>query len=553
FFYGGIFYPYLLACFLLFSGSLYPICLAQHLAGCALAWTLYRLAGLGAGREASASAVGLLAAGLALFYGPLAFLEADILMISWALLAMMAGACLLLAGIGAHARGRVFGLLASAGVCLAVAASDRPNLLALLPAAALWAALISPRGVRVPRAGAVLAGGAAVLLVMVGLNRAASGRWVLTTTSAGINFYIGNHPGARGTFDEPWSASDTEFTARHTDLEHSSLVMASRRLGRDVDPVEASGFWLQTGLDYLRSDPLRAARLYLRKLLLFWSSAEVPNHLNFSFIRSQAPALWLMPLGFWLVAPLGLYGLFAPQARPFLSPEARWLLRILVFVPMLTVLPFFIADRYRIPVVPPLCLAAACGFSSLVRGLRDPLGRRSACVGLACVALGGLAITRPLVEFDISRDEWLMAQAYRKAGDYRLAAQGYERAVAASPDDAILRNNLGVVYGLAGDDDSAMAAYRKSIEMDGALTLPRRNLGLLLLKKGEALEALEHLEKAEASDPDDIDVARALAAIYQAAARPDEARTRALKVLAAKPDDLTALGILRAQGEIRAP
>jgi len=545
FFYGGILYPYVLAAsLLLFGPNLYPIALIQVGLGCALAWAMYRLAKAAVPGPTGETA-GLISAAMTVLYGPLAFLEADILMISWALLFEMLSGWLLLASIQPIGSGRRAIQLAAAGVGLGLAASDRPNLIALVPAFAVWVLCFAPRGARLKSAAALLVGGALVPGLVAGMNRAASGRWVLLTTSTGINFHIGNHEGARGTFDEPWSSRLTEFTASHTDLEESSLLMAERMSGHRLDAVEASSFFLAEGLRFLRDHAGQAARLYVRKLRLLVSSSEVPNHLDFAFMRSLAPALWLMPLCFGLVAPLAAYGFFSPEAREMMFRPARALLAILVLVPLATVLPFFVTDRYRIPAVPPLIVVAACGLIELVRMYRARASRRQASLRMVCVGLLGLAMFAGGTEFDASRDAWMMAQAYKKQGNLTAAARWYERASASSPEDAVIRNNLGVVYTGQGENARAEAEYRESIRLDPRLALPRRNLGLLLMRQGRAAEAFDHLALAEAADPGDVEVAKALAVIHMARGEIRAARARALTVLAAEPADPTALGVLR--------
>jgi len=212
FFYGGMLYPYMIALDLLvFGENLYPICLAQALAGCALAWVIHALVLAGArtgGGTTPVRAAAVAAAALALFYGPFAFLEADLLMISWTLLLLMSAALLLVKAAGEETRegrGRRIAWIGTAGLCLGLAASERPNLVALLPALAIWVLLCVPAPSRFPGMLALLAGGGVVLAGVTAINHAASGRWIPLTTSSGINFYIGNNPGARGTFDEPWT------------------------------------------------------------------------------------------------------------------------------------------------------------------------------------------------------------------------------------------------------------------------------------------------------------------------------------------------------------
>ncbi len=547
FFYGGTLYPYLLAAFtLVFGRNLFPICLAQVVMGACLGPLLYRIALQAVVPVESARIVGLLAASLCLFYGPLAFLEADLLMSSWALLFLMGAAYLLLDGLGRAAEGRGALTFALAGLGIGLAVSDRPNLIALVPAALVWQAIFSPRPARARAVSALAIGAAVVPAVVAGLNYASSGRCVLLTTSTGINFYIGNHPGARGTFDEPWSRSDTHFTALHTDLEESSRLMAARLSGADLGAVEASSFWLGRGLAFLRENPGEALVLYVRKLQLFWNAVEIPNHLNFSFIRSHAPALWLMPLGFGVIGPLALFGLGSSSSRHLLTRPALVLLALLILVPMVTLLPFFIADRYRAPVMPPLILLSACGLFDLGRRLRDGQRRWRAAAALASVLLLGLVVHHRLAQFDTSRDFWLLAQAYKKQGNLPKAARSYERALEVAPENAVLHNNLGVVYGQMGKMELAEARYRRAIAIDPDLLFPVKNLGLLLIGRGETQESFGMLVRAQSGEPEDIDVARALSVLYLGRGDGDQARRLARKVLALQEDDPTALGVIEA-------
>ena len=563
FFYGGIFYPYMVAINLrLFGANLYPICLAQAMAGCLLALVLHRFtlaaAGPGISRETTEK-IALIAATICLFYGPFAFLESDLLMISWTLLLTMTAALLLLRARSVHTGGPgAVARAAASGLCLGLAASERPNLIALVPALVLWVVWFWPGRNRLRAAAALTLGACLVVFSVAALNHAASGRWVMLTTSSGINFYIGNHPGARGTFDEPWSETDPDFTARHPDLEEASVTMASRLARRELDPVQASDFWFARGFDYVSTHSGETAALLLRKMLLFWNAAELPNHLNFSFMRASTRFLWLMPLSFGLVAPLALYGAVYPGARKLIDPSACALLAILVLVPMVTVLPFFVADRYRAPVVPPLIVAAAFGAAAVLGRLSSAVTRRVACLHLLCLILAGVAMAVPLTRFDQSRDHWLLAQAYKKQGRLPEAVASYREALESSPDKAAaaqIHNNLGVALAQLGQTQEARWQYQQAMTLVPEASLAHRNLGLLMMLDGPGAsgEAASHLLVAEKADPEDLEVARALAALSLATGDHEGARQRALKVLAAVPDDPGARAVLSAAGEAPTP
>jgi len=518
FFYGGILYPWALAGFaLLFGSNLYPVCLAQALLGCLLVWSIHRLcvAAAGRGRRRRGRRAGLAAAAMAALYGPFAFLEADILMVSWTLPALVLAAILLLRARRRVEReaGGVLLRAALAGALLALAATERPNLIALLPAAAGWWVVGRARPFRPGGAAALLAAAACVVAPITWMNHAVSQRWVLLTTSGGINFAIGNHPGARGTFSEPWPAGEGHADALETDLRAASLDHARRASGRDLDAVDASRYWWSEGMRWIKSEPGAAARLCLRKAALFWSGQELPNHLHFDFLREAAPALWLMPITFGWIAPLGLYGLLSRSARQrLLDAPAASLLALMVLVPMITVLPFFVADRYRVTAVPPLIAAAGFGLMDL-RSLVSWGARRRAAARAAGLLLGALVLSYPIVENDRSRDHWMLAQAWKKQGRYDEAARSYRKAVAMSPDDAVLRNNLGLCLALGGDPAAAEREYRRALALDPSLAFPAKNLGLLLMRQGRLDEARAWLRRAHDRAPLDAETERALAGL----------------------------------------
>jgi len=523
FFYGSVLYPYFLAAVrALPGGTLYLVCFIQILAGTLLAYLLARLA-----RRLYGRAAGLAAAALTALYGPFAFLEADVLGVVFGLAALTAGT--LWCVRAREAGGTRYLLLA--GSAFALAATERPNLLLLLPLAALWAGWTAAGSGRPSGAGGaaeasprrkvahypaawVLLGGAIALTPAAALGRTASGEWFPLTTSFGINLYIGNHPGARGTYDEPWEAAHPQFAARYTILEEASLRMASSRVGRDLTPSEASSFWTREALSFIRSDPAAFVGLTLRKAALLWNADEVPNHLTFSEVRARAWALWLMPIGFGAVAPLAAAG----AALAMLDRRRRAgtiLLVVMTAGVMASLLPFFVADRYRAPMVPPLLAAAGYGCVALWRIWRRTEARMDPRLGLALVPALVLAVSAqiPLIRTDPARIHWAFAQAYREAGDLAGARAEYEAAVRESGEDSVLLNNLAQVYRALGMKAEAEEALRRAVHFSPDLAYPHKNLGILLIGKGALDEGLLELEEAVRLEPRDPEALGALAAL----------------------------------------
>lgn len=95
-----------------------------------------------------------------------------------------------------------------------------------------------------------------------------------------------------------------------------------------------------------------------------------------------------------------------------------------------------------------------------------------------------------------------LGEAYDIAGRNEEAAQAYQQAVAAKPDDPGYYNNLGNVLARAGKIDEARAAYTKSAELDPTKAATAwRNFGISLYNANRGGDAVEPLQKSAELDP----------------------------------------------------
>ena len=95
-----------------------------------------------------------------------------------------------------------------------------------------------------------------------------------------------------------------------------------------------------------------------------------------------------------------------------------------------------------------------------------------------------------------------LGESYDIAGRNDEAAQAYQQAVAAKPDDPGYYNNLGNVLARAGKIDEARAAYTKSAELDPTKAATAwRNFGISLYNANRGADAIEPLQKSAELDP----------------------------------------------------
>jgi tetratricopeptide (TPR) repeat protein len=425
-----------------------------------------------------------LAGGLAAaLYGPLVFLDVDLVMTSLTIAAVSGSLLLMLASL--RGGGGLNACLA--GVLLGIGALDRANLLLFVPAGAwfLWQETGRSR-LRRPLLYAV---GAVIPLLPFFVNNLANhGDPVLTSSGLGINFYIGNNEQAPGVFYLPPGSG----LVGH-DLSGSSRRLAEQQAGRDLKASQVSNYWLTRGISFIRENPGPALKLALKKLGLMLNRYEVPNHLNFYFARRElGSALRVSFLGFGIIGALGLAGLAYFLWR-FRSPAVR-LYAIFIATYILSLVPFFVADRYRIPMVPPL-IALAASFALL--GARTAARKSWPQMALisSLLVLSGWLVNRSLLEFPFSSDRIEVARSHLErainegnpsGGDIREALTGLNWALEASGPNDPWRPyghfHLGRAYAFMGLYSAALEEFAR-LEAIGGASSPAASASRMVLEE----------------------------------------------------------------------
>lgn len=499
---------FLAAVYGLFGRGLWPVRVLQALGGTLACGLIFDLA-----RRLYSRRAGIAAGLAAALYGPFVFYDAMLLKTSGEVLMAALLLWLLVRAVGETERRPSW---LAVGLVLGLAATLKANFLVLAPVAlaAPWLGKGTARR-RLGRAAWVAVGIAVATAPVIVRNSVLAGEPSFLTDGAGMNFYQGNRPGTDGGLDIP------EFIQLDPAREREdSLAEARRRSGDpELTPAEASRFWMDESLRFIRAQPGAWLRLMGRKLLLFWNRYEAADDLSFHYTRGVVPLLWLAPLGFWLVAPLGLAGTLAGAG----GGRREWILRATVALLMLGTVLFHVADRYRLAAVPAL-LVLAVGFVRRA-GLDWTVGRRRAWSGrigmaAACVLLVNVPDPYPGGQ-DMAPFDRIMALGYRERGDTERAAVYGERAARAyaragaealargeayraeiylvnaldvRPEDPVSWFRLGEAGERLGHDGRAIAAYRRAASAEELAVPALTRLGRLLLREDRLSEAEEVLE-----------------------------------------------------------
>jgi Flp pilus assembly protein TadD len=116
-----------------------------------------------------------------------------------------------------------------------------------------------------------------------------------------------------------------------------------------------------------------------------------------------------------------------------------------------------------------------------------------------------------------------LALAAIDLGELELAEAHYRESLAIQPQ-APIYNDLGFVLERMGLDEDAVAAYRKSLELDPRSSVAHYNLGMFLARSGEQAAAETHLRAAIEADPQNALAHKGLAQLLTNLGRTEEAR-----------------------------
>jgi len=484
FFHSSPIYPYILGfTYKLFGHSYMAVRVIQSLFGIGSCLLIFSIA-----RKLFGKREGLVAGVISALYAPFVFFDFEILMITFVLFFALLAIRLLMA----YRDNSTAWLALAAGGAIGVSALGKPNVLLFVPAALLWVWWVFRGTERAKRAwrGMVLfaAGTVIVLAPMTVSNYVIAGDFVLTSSNGGINFWIGNNDQADGTFLVPANM--------RTDLYGDSKLAAEQALGRSLSSSEVSSYWFEKGLEFVRAHPGQDLKLLGRKLLLFWNAYEIPNHYDLNYFKTVSKTLRFNPFVFSWVIPFGFLGIYASRR----SWRKHLLLYLFAGAYLVSLLPFFVTSRYRLPVVPVMIIFCASGVLWLWERVRTRKWTGT-LVPVALLAAMLVVVNLPLVDFSLGPQYAIVGAIYRDAGDYAKAVEYYQLATRESPNFDLAYNSLGSSLSRLGRSAEAERALLKALEINPGLASAQSNLGLLYLQTGRMDEARSRLITATRDDP----------------------------------------------------
>ncbi len=493
-------YPYFLGLIkLVFPESFYYVArLAQALIGSLTCVLLYWV-----GRRLFGSGVGFIGGLIAAVYGPLIYFDARLLPAGLATLFVLVSLLLLMRAVERPTRF----VFTAAGFAMGLASLTAAILASLILGVALWLFY----GLRKNAAQAVAAFllGAVLAIAPVTLrNYTIGGDFVLISYNGGVNFYIGNNANAEQTL------------ALRPGWEWEELVALPLREGI-TRPSAKSLFFYRQALEYIQDAPFDYMGLLAAKTADFWRGDEIERNQEMYYWRKYSSVLagtlwkWGVAFPFGLVSPLALLGLIVYIRRQGIALPVLFVLGY-----SFAVISFFVAARYRLPLVPLLILFAAYGGNWLYARWRQSW--RQVLWPTAVLAFLVLLVNWDLPPMDgrgkaATHND--LGNAYLQQGRRDMALLKYEQATRRDSTYWQAWFNLGSLRAMRGDLHGALPILLNVLEPERERADVWSNVAGVYVGLGQYQQAVEVLEQAVVAAPRE-DIYAALERVYAMMGKP---------------------------------
>ena len=356
-------------------------------------------------------------------------------------------------------------------------------------------------------------------------NYFVAGEPIFLSAHSGLNFWVGNNPGATGYPKLPPEI----HRASQEGMLKDSLRIPEVLAGHPLSRAEVSRFWSAKANAYIHEHPREWLGLMGCKIKNLWNIAQYDD---LSIIAGLAELGVTTPgLRFGWVALLAIPGIALAWRR---HPRSRWIVAATGLY-LAALLPVFVTERYRLAAVPGLLLLAACGLTEFWDALATRHWRRVG-VGLWVGAVAYFWVTLPQQELALKwLDTYNTGIKAMESGDLPRARAKLERAIAYVPQDAEVNASLGNYWLRAGDLTRARAYFQKAVELAPETLSALNNLALLEMTEGRWDSARNRLGVALKLEPEDADLLFLAASCDEKLGRLEPAKAEIEKALALRP------------------
>lgn len=516
FFWQPFFYPLFLSIVYSFSGSsIVWAKIIQAVLGaisCLLTWRL--------GCRLFRPVVGLIAGIITALYGPLIFIEGELLGEGWAAFWSVVLLLLLLrielsgkvSENRAPGKTRLSGTKATVatrstsmwvylilGVCGALSAITRPTFVPFLAGACLWVMLQDFRLHRrwaeiTGHALTIMAGFIVIIMPVAVQSHRVTGEYGILPQSGSLNVYIGNN------------RTMCQTIMARPGLDWEQLCSLPERNGIK-DLREKRRYYYRQVYDYILHEPWSFCKGTILKTMQFLSSRELPRNLSIYLFHRWSGFL---SVSVWKIGGFGFpFGVLLPLAVVGLICHRKEVSTSLILYLCLysaSIIVVFVSGRYRSPIIPAMSVLAAAGCCALAKWLRH---RQWKPLGVAVGGGIGLAVATSLPgpfcmetqQFEAELHHFVASSCLERKGSNDLIVSECRTALKLRPDYSEAHNNLGTALADMGKTDEAIAHFREAIRLRPDHNGAHYNLGKALAGLGHKEDALREYREALRLNP----------------------------------------------------
>jgi tetratricopeptide (TPR) repeat protein len=290
---------------------------------------------------------------------------------------------------------------------------------------------------------------------------------------------------------------------------------------------EVSAYFAKKAFNYIRANPARTLKLLAIKTVLFWGPEIVANNKEIHFFKQHSQILCHIP-GFAMVLSLAMVGVIhlfliykrrgeqsdkSPQVTQE-QFEMAIIMLLFVFSYFISLLPFFVAERFRVPVIPFLLLFGAYGLYRMGILIASHDLKRVIFWAIVYLVLY-IETAQPRTSYTPNPIRWRYTRGnvYLLAKKSDFAIREYREAirlgldlpeVGASNKEFIYNTHrrLAQTFSKLNQFEEAIEHYNKALTIDSNLPQLHCNLGVALLKMGKFDAAVTSLKQALHLEPD---------------------------------------------------
>ncbi len=453
------FYAYLIAIFRVVSetSATFLVRLLQVVLGAVTCVLVYRM-----GEERFGRRAGIVGAIMLSFYSFSIYMDSELLKNSLAAFTLTASFAIISSN-----RKESFGKVFATGVLLGATVINMPGALLLTPAIMLFPLLGTKTVQRRLLSLVCLCVGMALVIAPVTVrNWVVERDFVLTTYTGGVAFFISNNTSFDGSIN-----SLIFSTASTTDIskeESNTRVRAEAAAGRSLKSSEISAYWFDGGKKHVRDYPLSTLILFLKKNAMFWNWYEISDNIDFYYIKGWSHLLRLPLVSFGVIAPLAIFGLIIALLTR--KKECACDAAIVVSY-MFSVTLFMVYGRYRLPIVPLLCVYAGHSVIFALDRLRGPV--KSILPGFVLLLMLAIACNVTIIRTSTAHTRMILADIYKKQNKFNEAVDLYRNIITEYPHRFDVQLRLRYAYSLekSGRLNEAILQYEEALLQSADLKL----------------------------------------------------------------------------------